>query len=81
MYFWISKINKELYFILECKTVGGNVKDTPCVFPFIYKSIMYQNCTIQDHDRYWCYTMVNENGMGEGNQWGNCGSGCPSKYY
>ena len=63
---------------IGCRTNGGNVNDEPCVFPFIFKGVVYQTCTTIGHDQPWCYTMVNEDGVGVEGQWGNCGSGCGS---
>ena len=59
-----------------CETNGGNVKNKPCAFPFIYKGDSYQTCTKKDHDVDWCYTEVDSYGVGVRGRWGNCGPGC-----
>ena len=74
------KIENNLFISLECKTNGGNVRDEPCVFPFIYEGDVYQKCTAKSHDQHWCFTKINEDGIGVGGQWGNCGLGCESIY-
>lgn len=38
-----------------------------CVFPFMYKGIIYYSCTSVDHDRLWCSLDAFSN------QWANCG--------
>ena len=49
----------------------------PCVFPFIYKSVAYDGCTLRDSKKFWCYTEVDSNGIGVWGKWGYCGSFCP----
>ena len=62
--------------IVACKTAGGNKKNHPCVFPFIYKGERYQTCTRKDNNVHWCYTEVDSHGVGVKGKWGNCGPGC-----
>ena len=45
---------------------------TTCVFPFIYRNILYTRCTTVDHSRPWCATAVDAYGRFLNNQWGNC---------
>ena len=65
--------------ILVCKTDGGNDVNKPCVFPFIYKSVVYDVCTERDREKYWCYTEVDSNGFGVSGKWGYCGDFCSGK--
>jgi len=57
----------------ECVTDKG----IPCVFPFTYKEVTYNNCTLVDDvgGRPWCSTQVNSEGEYTG-QWGNCDMDC-----
>jgi hypothetical protein len=54
-------------------------KDKACVYPFIFNEKSYDNCT-RDHDgheRAWCSTKVDLNGVhviGQ-NEWGYCDPG------
>ena len=64
---------------LDCKTISGPKTDYDCVFPFIYQSVEYHECSLVDNNNEpWCATQV-----GSGNQfinphWGNCADTCPS---
>ena len=51
----------------------------PCIFPFTWMGILYNMCTKDDHDQFWCGTQSNvkkddisflDNGVTQG--WGNC---------
>ena len=79
-----------LYFIFigaACITVGGNVQNKPCIFPFTYRDTNFTTCTWTLSDNYgrnnqpWCPTAVDELGNyedngGEGAE-GQCGEqGC-----
>ena len=64
-----------------CKTIKGPSPNTPCVFPFEFKGIDYNQCTWEGDsiEGAWCSTKVDSKGKhvsGHGN-WGNCGDGCP----
>lgn len=43
-----------------------------CVFPFVYKSVLYTKCTVVDHNRPWCATATNAFGQFINGQWGVC---------
>ena len=64
-------------------TVSGAKPNIPCIFPFRFNGVDYNECT-WDHSfltghKAWCSTLVNETGHHVGGQgeWGNCGTGCP----
>jgi len=45
-----------------------------CVFPFVYKSVLYQRCT-SDHssnNKQWCATKVSRDGTAVKGEWGDC---------
>ena len=42
-----------------CKTVGGNVPGKPCVFPFRFRGILYNECTMEMDTKLWCSTSTN----------------------
>ena len=48
------------------------------MFPFIFKGVKYETCTMKDSNANWCYTEVDANGVGIQGKWGNCGPGCQS---
>ena len=48
------------------------------MFPFIFKGVKYETCTMKDSNANWCYTEVDANGVGIQGKWGNCGPGCKS---
>ena len=56
-----------------CKTIPsvGRVAQ-PCVFPFVYKSVLYTSCTVIDHNRPWCATATNQFGQFINDAWGVC---------
>lgn len=54
-------------------TVNGNARGASCVFPFVYKTVVYQECTSIDYDKPWCATTDNYDRDG---LWRDCtGSG------
>ncbi|XP_073448050.1 uncharacterized protein [Aquarana catesbeiana] len=62
----------------SCKsinTVGGNANGQPCVFPFIYASKSYSECTGSPGNNLWCATTSNYDTDGK---WGYCS--CKSTY-
>lgn len=72
----ISKFKDEPSF---CMTVGtdGKLTGNKCVFPFKYNSDTYDSCTDVDAKTgKWCYTEVDENGIGKKGQWGTCSESC-----
>merc|ERR1712142_812663 len=66
-----------------CMTNSGAAANKPCIFPFSWRGITYNECTwVEYHNteyKPWCSTMVDENGAHIGGQgkWGNCGPSCP----
>ena len=52
----------------------------PCIFPFTYDGVTYNNCTIvNDPDNHpWCSTKVDEAGnhVKSGRYWGYCAQDC-----
>ena len=61
----------------SCKTLGTDSE--PCVFPFIYEGVRYNQCTSQDaaEGAVWCATQVSTNGTVIEGRWGDCTDGCP----
>ena len=48
------------------KVIVESVYGAPCIFPFIYKDIAYNECTTVDKSYYWCATELNEDGVKTG---------------
>ena len=66
-----------------CVTDSGATAHQPCIFPFQFNGVLYNECTwtsahLTEH-KPWCSTFVDESGHHVGGQgkWGNCGPGCP----
>jgi len=66
-----------------CVTASGASPHKPCIFPFKFNGVIYNECTwksahLTEH-KPWCSTLVDDTGHHVGGQgkWGNCGSGCP----
>ena len=65
------------YSQIECRTKAtGPEPDKPCVFPFRYMGIEYNECTTDGYgSTYWCGTTFSvTNNAG----WGVCSSSCIS---
>ena len=66
---------------LVCYTIGGPGANNPCVFPFRYNGVFYNECTLvaADDNKPWCSTRVYDNGthVSGGGHYGNCGPRCP----
>ena len=45
-----------------------------CLFPFSYKGVEYNSCTMEDEEYLWCATELDENGGIK--QWGWCSENC-----
>ena len=61
-----------------CNTVSGPSANMPCIFPFRFRGVTYNECAL-DSDGYWCSTAVDAAGDhigGQGN-WGICSQDCP----
>ena len=59
-----------------CKTIGGDVANAECVFPFRYKNNLYNKCTKAGGTKEWCSTEVDSNGDHKWGKWGYCDSKC-----
>ena len=66
-----------------CITDSGASAHKPCIFPFKFNDVVYNQCTWVSADltehKPWCSTEVDETGEHKGGRgkWGNCGPGCP----
>ena len=67
-----------------CTIVGGPVKGSKCVFPFIFGGVTYKSCIEwtfggQPEGTLWCSTKVDESGVhvSGGGNYGFCGEDCP----
>ena len=63
-------------FLGECKTESGPEPRRPCVFPFIYNGVKYNECTFVDWHQPWCSVEVNDNQNHIDGKWGNCKKTC-----
>ena len=63
-------------FCMTTREQASPVQNTPCIFPFTYKDVEYNNCTDIDHNAYWCATGVDNEGKLITGKWGNCGAFC-----
>ena len=58
----------------------------PCVFPFKFRGLTYNNCTTADNapedKNAWCSTKVDEfgNHVGEQGNWGICETRCQNNF-
>ena len=74
-----------LIFADSCITVGGASPNLPCVFPFKFNNVVYNNCTLMyahhTNNKTWCSTKVDANGvhMSNSGNWGNCGPDCEAE--
>ena len=65
----------------KCTTVAGPDVNVQCIFPFVYRGILYKTCSAIDAnpDAPWCPTKVDDEGhaiVGKG-KWGICEPKCP----
>lgn len=57
----------------HCTTTGGGVPEgSQCTFPFTYEGVTYDACTNVGHDKPWCSTETDANGIHVTDHWGNC---------
>ena len=77
-------IGNEEILPLTCTTTSGPDSDKPCVFPFTFAKVTYNNCTTKGNEpgdnKAWCSTKVDESGNhigGQGN-YGFCEQRCQS---
>ena len=70
---------------MGCKTVSGPSPNEPCIFPFKFNGITFDECTTESNTEGnltpWCSTFVNNFGrhVSETGNWGNCGPDCNRK--
>ena len=66
--------------------MSGPNPNKPCVFPFQYHGMTFNNCTNYDgaDNKAWCATKVDGSGNHfyggdeyDQENWGNCGPNCP----
>lgn len=65
-------ISSNLILLLQ---VSGNSVNRSCVFPFIFQSRPYSNCTLDaggTDARPWCSTRIDGNGIHVKGMWGHC---------
>ena len=60
----------------NCITNGGPSPYVPCIFPFTFDGITYNQCAL-DTDGYWCSTKVDSSGEHIEGHWGSCDENCP----
>ena len=48
--------------VIECSVLSGFFANVPCVFPFVYNGVEYNQCTFEDseyrHDQPWYVDMI-----------------------
>jgi len=70
-----------------CATISGPDPNKPCIFPFKFGDITYNNCTTIGNEpgniKAWCSTKVDDSGKhignGQGN-WGDCEQYCQNDF-
>ena len=62
----------------NCFPISGPETGKPCIFPFLYKGVIYDECTNMDHDQKWCSTKVYSAGTHVDGKYGHCGNDCKS---
>ena len=60
----------------ECETESGPEPGRPCVFPFMYKGVRYNECTSVEWDQPWCAVEVDNYRLHIKGKWGNCKKTC-----
>merc|ERR1711972_409313 len=57
-----------------CKTIGtsGVGAGQPCVFPFTFNGMTFQECTQAGHSELWCATQTDSGGNYVAGMWGQC---------
>ena len=63
----------------ECVTVGGNVPNAQCVFPFVFNGETYCECAELANGQPWCSTQTDEFGTHVTGTFGFCAEQCPSR--
>ena len=78
----IKCICKALHYISAACTTLSSSKPEPCVFPFVYDGVEYNECTSVDAanpGNVWCATEVapEYNNTVIDGRWGDCAESCP----
>ena len=78
----IKCICKTLDYISAACTTLSSSKPEPCVFPFVYDGVEYNECTSVDAanpGNVWCATEVapEYNNTVIDGRWGDCAESCP----
>lgn len=60
-----------------CKGYRSGQKTKDCVFPYIYRGVVFTSCTIWNDNQYWCPTEVDPLGNYITEKWGYCSADCP----
>ena len=80
------QFDKGSYFDINysnCTSKNGDRSDIPCVFPFEFKGMEYNECIWENHpnNENWPWCSTNTSGIGQNYSelmnWGNCVLGCP----
>ena len=68
------KYSMTIDFFEDCRSLQNN----RCLFPFVYKNVIYKECTDVDSIEFWCATEVDSSGLVVNNKWEDCQSNCPN---
>lgn len=62
-----------------CTTVNGAHANQPCVFPFTFRGVKYNVCTVDGdaQGQLWCSTKTDAQGNHITGHWGHCADQCP----
>jgi len=55
---------------------GSKIVNQPCIFPFTYQGLTYNDCTTDGDKIPWCATATDKNGHLILDQWGYCSNEC-----
>ena len=70
----VTSLSTNFHLSDDCFTVSGPMSGKKCIFPFMYRGVLYPHCTnAGNHDKLWCATETYQNGAYVSGQWGNCG--------
>ena len=62
--------------ILYLIFVGCKANGIPCIFPFNYGGVTYNECTNATNGKLWCATHLKSDGNGTYSKWGYCDANC-----
>ena len=76
---YIKQIVTSIVKATTCKTISGPFSNNPCVFPFEYNGVKYNECTNVEASRTmpWCSVRVDAQETHVQGNWGYCDTGCP----